>query len=84
MAGQGHFYCQFCCRFFGNASVLQEHERSKDHRKEVKKRKWDNAMDEKEAALVADYKRSRTSAPAATELPDKRHDSDQTIQSLLS
>ena len=64
VAGQGMFYCESCCRFFASSAVLEEHEGSKAHKKEVKKRKWDDAMEAKEAALVDEYKRNRRCMPA--------------------
>lgn len=67
VVGEGHFYCEFCCRHFLDKVVLAEHERSKDHKRKVKKRKWDEEADRKEAEQVAEYKRKRRAAPGVTE-----------------
>lgn len=83
VTGQGNFYCQSCCRHFASDSVLEEHERSKDHKKEVKKRKWDDEMDKKEAEMVSEYKRKRLTATAASHsAPATEQHSDSTFQSV--
>ena len=85
VAGEGRFYCESCCRHFASGAVLADHERSKEHKKEAKKRKWDEDMTEKEAQRLQEYKRSRSDARSAPAADHPQHHSDPaTIQSLTA
>mmetsp|Transcript_26345 Transcript_26345/g.63517 ORF Transcript_26345/g.63517 Transcript_26345/m.63517 type:complete len:122 (-) Transcript_26345:368-733(-) len=37
LPGLGQFYCAYCARYFINATTQKNHERTKDHKKQIKK-----------------------------------------------
>lgn len=37
LPGGGEFYCQFCCRHFGNGTIMQGHLKTRHHKRTVRK-----------------------------------------------
>lgn len=68
MVGCGRYYCMFCCRHFESALVLAEHEASKIHKKNVKRKKFDQEMDAKQAKAKEDYEARRAKLSIANEI----------------
>ncbi|KAH8738703.1 hypothetical protein FG386_000494 [Cryptosporidium ryanae] len=54
LPGNGQFYCITCARYFINSSSLISHNRSKDHKRLLKKIKTEEAWTESHAMLAAE------------------------------
>jgi len=57
--GSGNFYCNTCCRYFISQEVQDQHTASKEHKKSLKRKKFDEDMDEKEAVALQEYQAKR-------------------------
>lgn len=55
--GSGKFHCDVCVRFFESQSVLDDHERSKAHKKAKKRQNWEDEMAAKEAESIPKRRR---------------------------
>ena len=48
--GSGLFHCNVCVRYFETQVILDEHERSKAHKKSKRRQNWEDEMAAKEDA----------------------------------
>ncbi|KAF7457462.1 putative bud site selection protein [Cryptosporidium felis] len=54
LPGHGQFYCIPCARYFVNSSSLMSHNKSKDHKKMLKRVKSEEAWTENHSMLAAE------------------------------
>lgn len=67
--GSGLFHCDVCVRYFETQIVLEEHQKSKAHKKNKKRQSWEDEMAAKEAASLP--KRIRRSSGTQIDLEMK-------------
>lgn len=67
--GSGLFHCNCCVRYFETQVILEEHERSKAHKKNKRKQNWEEEMAAKEASTLP--KRIRRTSGAQNDLEMK-------------
>lgn len=65
--GDGNFYCTTCCRYFVSKEVQLLHDASKDHKQSLKRKKFDDDMDEREADALREYQNKRAKLTEITD-----------------